>query len=320
MKNKPIIVISKCIAHAACRYDGSMIKSRFVSILKDYVQFVTTCPEVEIGLTVPREAIRIISHQGQERLVGSLSGNDTTQKMVDFSDQFINSLSGKTVHGFILKNRSPSCGIKDCKVYKSFGKSQSIPVKTAGFFGRAIIAHYPDLPIEDEGRLTNYNIREHFLTRVYSLFHFGQAVNDMKSLVHFHSNNKYLLMAYHQKLQKLMGQIVANHDRLPTADVIANYHQHLKQALSAPLKRGTNINMLMHLMGYFKRDLSPAEKDYFLNVLNQYKTKKIPFSVPLSILKSWVIRFNEPYLKTQTIFEPFPEGILQVTDSGKGID
>lgn len=320
-QNKPLVFISSCIELKACRYDGTKIHSEFVKRLKDYLDIITVCPEMSIGLSIPREAIRVIKND-QERLVYSLTGKDVTKDMTDFSSQYVDTLKDKNIHGFILKNRSPSCGMKDVKVYKNFGKSMALPDKTTGYFSREILKKYPSAAIEDEGRLMNYHIREHFLTRVFTMHAYDQVIEaeDMKTLIDFHSQHKYLLMAYSQSMQKTLGKIVANHDNLPVLEVILNYKESLQLALSHPLRRGTNINMLMHLFGYFKKDLKKEEKSYFLNLLDLYKNRKIPFTVPLTLLYGWVIRFDQSYLMDQKIFNPYPVEILDVSDSGKGID
>lgn len=322
MINKPVVLISRCIEHANCRYDGSRISSPFIDKLKKHVDFIDICPEVDMGLPIPREAIRIIRKEGSERLVYSMTGRDVTDMMNYFAHEFLESSKDKRIHGIIMKSRSPSCGIKDVKMYKDIGKANTIPGKTDGFFGRVIKEKFPCIPIEDEGRLTNYNIRDHFLTRLYTNLYFDEVVesNKMSVLVDFHSRNKYLLMAYHQMNQKKLGKIVANHDKFPTNEVVREYGLVMNEALKKPLRRGTNINMLMHLLGYFKKDLSKEEKAYFLDILEQYSMKKIPFSLPIAVIRSWVVRFDEPYLKMQAIFKPYPLDILNVTDSGKGID
>ncbi|SHI83352.1 Uncharacterized conserved protein YbgA, DUF1722 family [Dethiosulfatibacter aminovorans DSM 17477] len=322
MTEKPVVLISRCIEHDNCRYDGSRISSPFIDKLKNHVEFIDICPEVEIGLSIPREAIRIIRKGGGERLVYSMSGTDITDSMKDFSKDFIEGIKEKGIHGIVMKSRSPSCGIKDVKIYSDLGKANTIPEKTDGFFGRAVKENFPCIPTEDEGRLTNYNIREHFLTRLYANLYFDEVIesNKMSVLVDFHSRNKYLLMAYHQMNQKKLGRIVANHDNLDVDEVIWEYGVMLNEALKKPFRRGTNINMLMHLLGYFKKDLSKEEKAYFLDILQQYSMKKIPFSLPIAVIRSWVVRFDEPYLKRQTIFNPYPLDILDVADSGKGID
>lgn len=319
---RPRIVISKCIEHGHCRYDGSQTKSPFVKKLDEFLDIITVCPEVEIGLPIPREAVRVVKEDETYKLLYSRTGTDVSEKMRSFADGFSDEYENKNIHGFILKSRSPSCGIKDVKVYKTIGKAPSLAEKTNGFFGNGIIDRFPNVAIEDEGRLTNYNIREHFLTRIYTIARYDEVIKDqsMKSLIEFHSHNKYLLMAYNQKYQKDLGKIVANHEKHSTEYVISEYIKILKIALAKPLRRGTNINMLMHLLGYFKKELSKEEKAYFLDILEQYSLKKVPFSVPISVIYVWVIRFDEEYLKNQWIFNPYPKEILDVTDSGKGID
>lgn len=321
-KLTPTVLISNCIEHGATRYDGSMIGNPFVKKLKSYVTFIPVCPEVAIGLPVPREAIRIVLQDGQQKLVHSLTGGEVTEQMTTFSRNYIKKMGDQTIHGAILKSRSPSCGIKDVKMYKNIGKSPSSGQKTKGYFGGAVIDAYPDMAVEDEGRLTNFNIREHFLTRIYTMADFDQVKEKgtIKALIDFQSRHKYLLMAYHQAHQKSLGKLVANHEKFAVEDVLISYEDLLKKALANPLKHGRNTNMLLHIFGYFKDDLLSEEKSYFLDLLTQYNDKKVPFSVPLSLLGAWVIRFDETYLKGQSIFEPFPKGIIEVTDSGKGID
>lgn len=319
---KPTVLVSNCLEHGATRYDGSMISSVFVRLLRDYVNFIPVCPEVAIGLPVPREAIRIVKTDGVEHLVHSMSGTEVTDAMKVYTAGIAEKLSKAPLHGAILKSRSPSCGIKDVKMYKSVGKAPSLGDKTRGFFGGGIIDAFPDLAVEDEGRLTNFNIREQFLTRIYTMADFDEvkAEGTMKALVGFQSRHKYLLMAYHQANQKKLGKIVANHEHLSAEQVFKAYEALLKQSLTKPLNHGRNTNMLLHIMGYFKEQLTAEEKAYFLDVLGQYNDNKVPFSVPISLLGSWVIRFGETYLQGQSIFEPFPRELINVTDSGKGID
>ncbi len=319
---KPKIFISKCLGQAHCRFDGAIIGSDVVEGLAPYVEYITTCPEMEIGLPVPREALRIIRNEQQEdRLVFSASGTDKTEDIIRFSKAYLAQLDEKDIDGFILKHRSPSCGINDVKIYKSIGKSNSIPGKTTGFFGRAIEAQFPHVPLENEGRLLNFNIREHFMIRVFMMRDFKKVKRSgsLPELIAFHSANKYLLMGFSQKLLTVMGRITANHDGLGFKELIAAYESHLVKALEQPPSTQRNINVLLHVFGYFKRHLNSSEKAFFLENLELYNLKRIPFSVLLGILRSWVIRFDEPYLKGQTLFEPFPAALFEVTDSGKGL-
>lgn len=318
---KPKVVISKCIEHGSCRYDGSMISSDFVKRVKKYIDFTTVCPEVEIGLSIPRESIRLIEVDDEKRLVASINGEECTEAMRNFVDDFCENRLDTSVHGAILKGRSPSCGIKDVKVYPSAGRVACLPKKTTGFFGGGLMDYDPYLALEDEGRLRNYDIRDHFLTRIYTMARFEDLYKSatMAKLVAFHSDHKYLLMAYHQTEQKLLGRIVANHDQLPLAEVMDQYGHHLKKALMKPLRKGRNTNMILHMFGYVSDYLSTEEKAFFLEQLSLYNQNKKPLSAIMTVLYGWVIRFDVVYLKNQHIFEPYPIEILDVMDSGKGI-
>ncbi len=315
---RPKILVSECLGFKACRYDGSMIANDFIDKLKDYVDMVTVCPEVSIGMSVPREAVRIIKDKAGTRLVTSYQGCDYTEEMSMFAKAYVKEIEVMNLHGAILKSRSPSCGIKDVKIYPEVGKVAASGDKTSGYFGRQVLTL--GIPMEDEGRLRNFNIREHFLTRIYTLADFERIkeIGTKKALVDFQSRNKYLLMSYNQSGQKKLGKIVANHDLKPFNQVLSLYEDQLNHCLSRPLRRKTNINMLLHIFGYFKGDLSKDEKVYFLDTLEAYHTEKMPYLVPLNILKSWVVRFNQDYLSMQTIFEPFPKELLVLNDSGKG--
>lgn len=319
---RPRILVSNCLEHGATRYDGSMISNPFVKRLKAYVDFIPVCPEVAIGLPVPREAIRIVVREDEEYLVHSMTGGDVSEAMRGYTDGVVAKLLEAPLHGAILKSRSPSCGIKDVKRYKDIGRAPTAGGKTRGFFGGAVMDAFVGMAIEDEGRLTNFNIREQFLTRIYTMADFDEVkkLGTMRALVAFQSRHKYLLMAYHQANQKKLGKIVANHEHLATAAVFEAYEALLAKSLAKPLDHGRNTNMLLHIFGYFKDRLEAEEKAYFLDVLAQYNDKKVPFSVPLMMLGAWVIRFDEQYLKGQSIFEPFPKELITVTDSGKGID
>ncbi len=319
---KPTLVISKCIEHDSCRYDGTMIKSEVVALLKPYVNFITVCPEMAIGLPAPREALRIIrDSNAEDKLVFSQSGEDQTEKMNIFAKGFLEGLDHQEVDGFILKHRSPSCGMNDVKIYKGTGKSNIIPGKTNGVFGEYVLNTFPLVPVENEGRMRNYNIRESFLIGIFTLRTFKQMkqTGQMNELVQFHSVNKYLFMALSPGHLKTLGKLVANHEKLDFETLISKYEQVLVKVLMQPLNRSRNVNVLLHIYGYFKSDLSVEEKAYFLENLELYSQKKVPFSLLLAILRSWVIRFNESYLLEQTIFEPFPKALFSVTDSGKGL-
>jgi uncharacterized protein YbgA (DUF1722 family)/uncharacterized protein YbbK (DUF523 family) len=313
---RPQVVVSKCMGFDACRYNGQTLPDKFVEKLKDYVDYVPVCAEVEIGLGVPRNPIRLVLENEQIVLYQPASDTEYTQEMIAFSHDFFDSLN--EVDGFILKGRSPSCGTKDVKVY--LGKSKTTgSIKGQGIFAEQVFKRYPYLAIEEEGRLTNFRIREHFLAKLYTMCSYRQVekTGSMAALVKFQANNKYLLMAYSQKEQKVLGRIVANHDKLPVEAVIHSYKEHLGIAFFRIPRYSNYINVMMHIFGYFSEHLSSGEKTFILDSFEKYKSGKIPLSVPINILKSYVIKYNDPYLLEQSIWDPFPEALMDISDSGK---
>jgi uncharacterized protein YbgA (DUF1722 family)/uncharacterized protein YbbK (DUF523 family) len=317
---RPTIVISKCMGFAACRYNGVTILDAFVKQLEAYVTYLPVCPEVEIGLGVPRDPVRVVLVDDEPRLLQPTTGVDVTEKMQVFAKAHLTSL--KEIDGFILKGRSPSCGIKDVKLYRGIEKGAAVARKGHGFFGQAVLERYGHLPVEEEGRLTNFTIREHFLTALFALADFRavKASGLMRELVRFHTENKLLLLAYNESQYRVMGPIVANHEKQPAEVVIAAYEQHLWKALARPARRTAGINVLMHALGYFSEKLTSDEKAYFLDTLEKYRAEKVPLSVPVSLLGAWIARFTEPYLSRQTFFAPYPEALVTISDSGKGRD
>ena len=262
--------------------------------------------------------MRIVGRDGGLRLVQPATGMDHSERKVAFCAQYLDGVGD--VDGFLLKSRSPSCGIKDTKVY---GEGGQIPIsgKAAGFFGAAVLQRYGHLAVEDESRLTNDTLREHFLTRLYTWADWRavRAGGQMGALVAFQARNKLLLMAYNQTRMRALGRLVANRDNRPMEAVLADYGVELAAALAAPPRRGASINVLMHAFGCFD-DLSAAEKAYLLDTLQRYRQERVPLSVPLGIILAWVVRFGQAYLAQQTFFEAYPEDLITVLDSGKGRD
>jgi len=303
---RPLIVLSRCIEHDHCRYDGSMISSPFVRQFADHADFITVCPEVEIGLGVPRPPIHITEVDGKPRLVQPETGRDLTGAMKSFIDSFLGSLD--TVDGFILKNRSPSCGIRNVKVYH--GEGQRPGRDGTGFFGRAVMERFPYLPLEDEGRLRNLQIREDFLIRLYLLRDL-RAVDSLQDLIEFHTGNKLLLMSISPEGQKTLGRVIGEQKDLD--DTVKRYSEVFYEIIREPLKRERKINALLHAFGHFSSKLNGEEKKYFLESVEWYRKGVLPFIVPVSMLRSWVLRFGDTYLEKQTIFEPYPRELVPVT-------
>ncbi len=314
---QPVIVVSQCLEFESVRYNGQVIPYEFVRELEPFVKYVPVCPEVEIGLGVPRDPIRIVAVEGEARLVQPDTGRDVTREMTEFSSSFLTSLG--EVDGFLLKNRSPSCGISDVKIFQGFDPSASSK-RGAGLFGGRVQELYPGLAIEDEGRLRNYTIREHFLTKLFTLARFRELKKSgaMRDVVRFQAEHKLLLMAYNQKELRELGRIVANPNRLPFDEVVAGYETHLHAALARLPRYTSVINVLEHAAGYFSKQLNKNEKAYYRETLERYRIRQIPLSAVSSILRAWIVRFDEDYLMPQLFFTPYPEALMSLSDSGKG--
>jgi uncharacterized protein YbgA (DUF1722 family)/uncharacterized protein YbbK (DUF523 family) len=316
---RPKLVISKCLEFDPCRYNGVVIPDLLVRRLQAFVDFYPVCPEVEIGLGIPRESIRIVEVNGVRQLVQPSTERDITSLMEKFSSNFLSEIS--EIDGFILKSKSPTCGIKDVKIYSGLSKSPMIG-KDSGYFGKAVLEHFGAYGIEEEGRLSNFSIREHFLTKIFTYAAFRDLKNqselNIKSLIDFHSKNKYLFMAYNQAALKEMGRIVASHKKISLQDLYRTYEEQLHRLFARKPRDQSNINVCQHIAGYFKEELSSDEKKFFADLLEKYRNEKIPLSSLTSVLKSWVIRFENEYLKAQTYFGPYPEELIEISDSGKG--
>ncbi|WP_041638327.1 YbgA family protein [Anoxybacillus flavithermus] len=316
---KPIVVVSECLGFSPCRYNGDQLNDEVVHKLAPFVQFIPICPEMRIGLGTPRETIRLVKEDEHVRLVQPSTGIDITEKMNTFSVSFLKQLL--EVDGFILKSRSPSCGIKDVKIYSSKQKGPALG-KGTGMFAEHVLRMFAHKAVEEEGRLTNFVIREHFLTKLFTLALFREVkqTNSHHRLVEFHAEHKYLFMAYHQQKLKQLGNIVANRVRLPIEEVFLRYEQTLYELFARRSRRNSNINVCQHMIGYFKHELNGDEKRYVHELLEKYRAGKLPLSSVTAVIRSWAIRYQNEYLLKQRYFQPYPEPLLDVTDSGKGRD
>lgn len=313
---KPTVVVSRCLGFSKCRYNGDIINDKFVEKLKEHVNYITVCPEADIGLGIPRDPVRLVLENEKIDIYQPASGNVYTKEMEEYSKEILKPLD--EVHGFILKGRSPSCGIKDVKIY--LGKEKSVgSIKGTGLFASYVMQKYPYTAIEEEGRLTNYNIREHFLTKLYTFFRFQvvKNTNSMKELVKFHSDNKYLLLAYNQSQLKNLGKIVANHDKKPFREVIDEYEYHLGLSFARLPRKSNYINTFMHIFGYFSESLTKGEKTFILDRFDKYREDKLHLSVIINLLKTYAIKYEREYLLNQTIWSAYPEELLDISDTGK---
>ncbi len=313
----PVVVFSKCLGFAHCRYNGLIVEDTEVERLKPYVRCLPVCPECELGLGVPRDPIRLVGDRERPRLMQPATGMDYTEKMENFAKDFARSLP--IIDGFLFKERSPSCGTKGVRCYQNQNGHGTTGL-TRGIFAREVLHMNSHLPVEEEGRLRNMKLREHFLTRLFALARLREAVEQgkMRDLVDFHSRHKLMLMAYNQKELRSLGKIVSNREKRSLEEIFPLYVAGFRQALDRLPRLTAHINVLMHALGYFSDRLEKREKAFFLEVLEDYRQEKISLSVGISLIQSWIVRFQQPYLSTQTYFNPFPSDLVKLSDSGKG--
>lgn len=312
---EPRVVVSRCLEFEHCRWNGDIISSEIVKRMRDAVEFIPTCAEVEMGLGVPRDPVRIVLIDGERRLIQPSTGIDLTSEAIGFANEFLESVG--SVDGFVLKSGSPSCGIKDTKIYPSRERSSAVE-RSHGFFGGEVLRLFPDRAVEDENRLRNFKIAEHFLTKLFTIASFRMVRSrGWEELLDFHTDNKLLLMAYNQSEMREMGRIAADRKARTEDEAVQQYGVHLTRAFSRGPRCSANINVLMHVMGRFSDRLSSEEKGFFLDSLMDYREGRIPLSVSMGVIKSWIIRFEDEWLERQTYFQPFPGDLLdvEVTDS-----
>lgn len=308
---KPKLIISKCLNAEKCRYNGQGYEDKVISILKEHIDIETVCPENAIGLPIPRDPIRIEKHDDEHRLIQLNSNFDYTCQMNEFAEEFLNGI--EDIDGFILKSKSPSCGIKDVKIYPK-GQKCSINKNGSGFFSTKVLEKHSNIPIEDEGRLKNYSIRDEFLTKIFT-------INNLKSennILDFHNKNSLLLKSYNTDISNELDYIV-NKKSLSDKD-ISLYKNKVYEILSNKRNKNSKINTTKNIFEKYKPYLAPKEIEYFQKLLNLYKEEKVPFSSLMVALQIYAVRFDDIDLLNQTFFNPYPESLVSITDSGKGRD
>lgn len=302
------IGISACVLGEKVRYDGGHKNSPFCSdVLANFVSYVPVCPELAIGLGIPRPAIRLMQKSdGEVRLVNNKDSSiDFTEKMHAFSDAKLPSL--QQLSGYVVCAKSPSCGMERVRLVNEKGELQG-KIAT-GLFTRRLMQAYPWLPVEEDGRLLDAELRENFITRVYAIHAWQQQMQDgfsIGKLVSFHSQFKFLIMAHHPGAYRELGRLVAN-AKLFSPDELANrYLLDFSRALKQQATRKQQANVLMHLQGFFKQMLSADAKQELLQLIHQYRLGHAPLLAPLTLLKHHLRQHPQPYLAAQRYLQPFP--------------
>ena len=299
--------ISTCLLGENVRYDGSHKLDRFLTeTLGRFVEYVPVCPEVECGLTVPRESMHLEGDPDAPRLITSHTKQDMTERMVQWARKRVIELETEELCGFIFKNNSPSSGMERIRVYNERG----MPVKRGeGIFAKIFMGHFPLLPVEDEGRLYDPKLRENFIERIFALKRWRECLalgKNRGNLVDFHTKHKLLILSHFPKHYQLMGNLVAKAKEMTLEDLFRQYQTLLMEALSFKATPKKNVNVLLHMLGYFKEQLSADEKKELIETIEGYRQEYIPLIVPISLISHYVRKYNQPYLQQQVYLNPHP--------------
>ncbi|WP_409318826.1 YbgA family protein [Pseudomonas sp. KCJK9016] len=305
----PKIAISACLMGAEVRYNGGHKESRLCThTLTEYFDFVPVCPEVAIGLGIPREPIRLVGDPDHPRALGTVhQKTDVTDELAVYGEKMADELND--ICGYIFMQQSPSCGLERVKVYHPNGS----PIGSGrGIYARAFCDRHPDLPVEEAGRLNDPVLRENFITRVFAYSDWQQVLRQglsRRALTDFHSRYKYLLMAHNPVQYKALGNLLGNMGRNDPVEIGPRYFSQLMTALSTCATRRTHSNVLQHISGYLKRTISAEDKQEMQHVIGQYRHGIVPLVVPLTLLKHHFRQHPDPYIAQQVYLQPHPENL-----------
>ena len=299
--------VSSCLLGEKVRYDGGHKLDHFLTdTLGAYVDWVPVCPEVESGLLVPREAMHLVGDVEAPRLVTIRSGVDHTSRMRQWAKKKVTTRAAEDLCGFVFKSRSPSSGMRGVKICSPEG----IPVGTgAGIFAKAFQDRFPLLPVEDEGRLHDPGLRENFIERVFVYKRwqeFRASDGTIGGLVSFHTSHKLLVMAHSPKHYSALGKLVADTKKYKRDELLEHYFRTLMEGLQLLATVKKNTNVLQHMAGYFKQQLSPDEKKELQDVIANYHQELVPLIVPITLLQHYVRKYSAEYLKQQAYLNPHP--------------
>jgi len=303
--------ISRCLLGDEVRFDGGHKRDHFLTdVLGRYVEWVSVCPEVEAGLGTPREAMRLMGNPDHPRLMTIKSKHDHTEAMEAMIDTRLDSLHNQDLSGFVFKRGSPSCGVERVRVYTAQGMPSQSGV---GIFAKAFTEQFPLIPVEEEGRLCDPALRENFIERVFCYRRFQDLLQNgvtKQALIRFHTIHKYLLLAHSQQHYETMGRLVGQTERPRLKELTLKYGEHFMKALTMKATVRKHVNVLQHMVGYFKNRLTTQEKAELLGVIDDYHRGLTPLIVPLTLIKHYVHIFDVSYIRDQVYLNPHPKELM----------
>jgi uncharacterized protein YbgA (DUF1722 family)/uncharacterized protein YbbK (DUF523 family) len=307
MSDKIRIGVSSCLLGNETRYDGGHARDRYITdVLGGCMEFVPVCPEVEVGFGIPRETIRLEGRPEAPTLMTTGTRVDHTRRMLAWTEKRVRGLEKDGLCGFVFKKSSPSCGMDRVKVYNE--KDRPV-MKGRGMFARAFMDHFPLLPVEEDGRLHDSDIRENFIERIFILKRWRECLRDgrrLGNLVAFHTRHKLLVLSHSTKAYQTMGRLVSHGKERDTKTLFREYEAHLMGALSLKATVKKNVNVLQHMAGYFKKMLSPDEKRELQELIDRYHRNLVPLIVPLTLIAHYARKYDQTYLNEQVYLNPHP--------------
>jgi uncharacterized protein YbgA (DUF1722 family)/uncharacterized protein YbbK (DUF523 family) len=303
--------VSACLLGEEVRYDGGHKRDAFLTdTLGPFVEWVPVCPEVELGLGIPRPPIRLVGDPGAPRLVVENTGEDLTGRMRQWARRRVTELAALGLHGYVLKKASPSCGLLRVRVYDEAGRPGAVG---RGLFAAALTEALPTLPVEEEGRLTDAGLRENFIERVFAAGRwqaFTASRPRARDLVAFHAAHKLAILAHSPRDYAALGRLVAGAGARASGEVVERYGEAFMRALAVRATRARHTNVLQHLAGFFKRQLTGDERAELAEVIEEYRRGLVPLVVPVTLVKHHVRRLGLAYLADQVYLSPHPRELM----------
>ncbi|MBW1679899.1 MAG: DUF523 and DUF1722 domain-containing protein [Deltaproteobacteria bacterium] len=301
------IGISACLLGHEVRYDGGLKRDPYIiHTLGRYLHFVPLCPEVECGMGVPREPVRLVGDPEAPRMKGVKSGRDHTAAMRAWARKRVRELAAQNLWGFIFKSNSPSCGIARVKVYRGKGP----PMKRGvGLFARAFQEHFPLLPVVDESGIHDPGLRENLIEALFTMKNWRDLLGGRKSrgmLADFHDRHKLLLMAHGPGHCREMERLLASDKRISPRSLYARYQVLLLDTLRRRATPPRHVNVLRHAVGCLRKTLTPEERRELLESIEDYRRDRIPLIVPVTLVNHYVRKYGDSRLAAQVYLRPHP--------------
>lgn len=302
-----VVGVSSCLIGERVRWNGGHQTNPFIKdVLGSFFRFVPVCPEFEIGLGVPREPLRLVGNPDNPRLMTNRTRVDVTEKMTEWGQTRIRELENEDLCGFIFKGRSPSSGLFRVKVYNEKGFPEN---RGTGIFARMFVNAFPLIPVEEDGRLCDDAIRENFIERIFVFKRLRDLLKQdtqVRHVMDFHTQHKYLIMSHSPKHYSLMGRLVAGLKKETFQEDLKSYEGFLNEAMSLKATVAKHVNVLQHMAGYFKRDMTPDEKKELGELIEHYRSGSVPLIVPITLINHYVRKTGHPYLSSQIYLNPHP--------------